>query len=290
MFSQKEVLKEKNVIFEEMKIYHDSPMNYVSEKINDILYEKPLAVPLIGTPRTVEAISRKDLLKKFKQVYRPNNLILCVVGNCDFLELIKFAEKNFGNQKSRISAPKIVLRNLIQEEKRRGIDQANLILAFHSPLFSDKKSYAAQVLMAIMGHGLSSRLFHEIREKRNLAYAIFGDLQCNKYFSYSYIYAGVLKKNIQKVKELILKEFKKVSKSLGAKEVEEAKEQLIGNYYISMEKTATQMHNLLLAEINSNAKSFYEFEKNIRSVKLKDVKELAKKVEKGYSFFTLVPD
>ena len=86
-----------------------------------------------------------------------------------------------------------------------------------------------------------------------------------------------------------LKEFEKVSKELTEKELNQTKEQLIGNYQISMEDSQTQTINLLVSEIQGDAKDFYEYEKNISKVKLKDVKELAKKTIKEYSFFALVP-
>ena len=90
------------------------------------------------------------------------------------------------------------------------------------------------------------------------------------------------------VKKLILEEFKKVSENLTEKELNQIKEQLIGNYHISMEDSQMQLINLLLHEIDGNAREFYDFEKNISEVKLKDVKELAK--IKKYSFLALVPE
>ena len=85
-----------------------------------------------------------------------------------------------------------------------------------------------------------------------------------------------------------MKEFEEVSKSLTENELTEIKEQVIGNHRISMEDSQEQMVNLIAHEIIGNAKKFYEFEKNIRAVKLKDVKALAK--IKDYSFFSLIPD
>src|SRR3989338_2594090 len=134
---------------------------------------------------------------------------------------------------------------------------------------------------------MSSRLFHEIREKRNLAYAIKGESVILRDFSYGLIYAGAKKENVQLIRKIVLNEFKKVSKELGEKELSQVKEQMIGNYQISMEDSQNQMVNLLMHEVDRNAKDAYEFEKNIRNVKLHDVKNLAK--IKKHSFFALVP-
>ena len=90
------------------------------------------------------------------------------------------------------------------------------------------------------------------------------------------------------MKKIILKEFESVSKSFGEKELNQVKEQLIGNYQIEMEDSQTQMVHLIHHEVNGNAKDFFDFEKKISEVKLEDVKKLAK--IKDYSFFALIPE
>ncbi len=288
LFDEKELEKERKVIFEEIKRNHDIPMRHVIDEAHNSLYEEPFGIPLLGTLDAMNSIDKKKMSEKFKEIYQPNNMILCVVGNADFGELVKFVERNFEKGKGVVPLPKIKLKNESKIEKRKGIDQANLVFAFHVPVSTDKKNYAAQVLNTLMGVGLSSRLHQEIREKRNLAYAVSGDMDSGKDYAYNLVYVGTSKENVELVKELILKEFEKVAKDLGEKELAEIKEQMIGNYQISMEDSQNQMVNLLLSEIDGNAEEFYEFEKNISDVKLEDVKDLAK--IKNYSFFALVPE
>jgi len=162
----------------------DNPAIHVMDEIQGCLYGKPFGIPLIGTEKTMNSIDRKKMLEKFKQIYNPNNMILCVVGNADFNYICDYAEKNFGNSTGKVPEHKFDLRNEIKICKRVGIDQANLIFAYHTPLASDKKSNATEVLSCLMAEGMSSRLFSEIREKRNLAYAIKGDSNICKRFSY----------------------------------------------------------------------------------------------------------
>ncbi|GAI25979.1 unnamed protein product, partial [marine sediment metagenome] len=275
------------VIFEEIKMRKDQPHVYVLDKIQSFLYTGTLAHEIIGTYESMSSIDRKKLVNKFKQIYQANNMVLCVVGNADFDKLVKFAEKNFGKEKGNISKLKIGLKNESKIEKRKGIDQANMVFAYHGPLANDRKCYAARLLNTLMAGGMSSRLFEEIREKRNLAYAVKGESNINKEFAYNLVYVGTTKENIEKIKKIILGEFEKVAKELTEKELGQVKEQLIGNYHIGMEDSQIQMVNLLAFELDGNAEEFYEFEKNIREIKLKDVKELAK--IKNYSFFALVP-
>ncbi|MBU2104699.1 MAG: insulinase family protein [Nanoarchaeota archaeon] len=286
----KELEKERKVIFEEIKMYHDNPIRYVFDEMQENLYDGTMGVSLIGTSDTMNSIDREKMAEKFKQIYQPNNMILCVVGNADFEELVKFAEENFGDEKGEIPEQKFNLKNGEKIEERKGIDQANLVFAYHIPLAEDKKNYAAQVLITMMADGLSSRLFQEIREKRNLAYAIKGGSEITKNYAHSFIYVGTMKKNVELVKKLILEEFKKVAESLDEKELNELKKQIIGNYKISMEDSQVQMVNLLSYEVGGRVEEFYEFEKNIQGVHLADVKELAEKASKEFSFFALVPE
>ena len=290
LFDEKELEKERKVIFEEIKMRRDTPRIYVYDIIQNYLYKKPFGLTLIGDNKTLNSIDREKLIKRFKKIYKPNNMILCVVGDADFKEIVKFAEKNFGSEKGDVPEFEIKLQNDIKIEKRKGIDQANLVFAYHTPLAKDKKCYASQVLNASTALGMSSRLFTEIREKRNLAYAIKGDSTINRDYAYNLIYVGTTKENVEEVKKLILEEFEKIAKNFTETELKELKEQLVGNYRISMEDSQFQMISLLSHEIDGNAEEFYNFEENIKKVKAEDVKELAKKAKEKYSFFVLVPE
>ncbi len=289
LFDKKEMEKERKVIFEEIKLYKDNPRLHSFDEIQKSLYTGTMSINLAGTFETMGSIDRKKMIEKFKKTYTPNNMVLVVVGDADFNKIVEFVEKKFGNEKGKVPKQKFDLKNEKRIETRTGIDQANLVFAYHTPLSSDKRNNIARVLSCLMAGGMSSRLFDEIRGKRNLAYSVKGDSNINKDFSYNFIYAGTMKDNVEKVKKLILDEFKKVSKDLTEKELQQVKDQLIGNYQLSMEDSQSQMVNLLISEVHGKAEDFYSFEKDISEVKLKDVREMASKVEKSHSFFALVP-
>jgi len=147
-----------------------------------------------------------------------------------------------------------------------------------------------QILSVLTAGGMSSRLFHEIREKRNLAYSVKGDSEISEDFAYNLIYVGTTKEKIEDVKKIILNEFKKITKTLPEKELNEIKEQMVGQHQISTEDSQSHMVNLLLYEILGNANDFSDFEKNINGVKVKDVQEIAEKAIKEHSFFVLMPN
>ena len=288
LFDGKEFEKERKVIFEEIKMMKDNPRIHAMDEIQKLLYDEPFGIPVIGTYETMNSITRVGMKKRFDEIYQPNNMILCVVGDADFNEIADFAEKNFSSKKGKIPKLKIIEKNESKTEKRKGIDQVNMIFAYHVPKYGDKKNYAAEILSALMAGGMSSRLFSEIREKRNMAYSVKGDSNINKDYSYNFVHVGTTKENTEKVKKLILDEFKKVAENLGEKELRQTKEQLIGNHRIGMEDSQTQMVSLMMHEINGKAEDFYEFEKEISKAKLGDVKNLAK--IKNYSFFALAPE
>jgi len=137
-FDEKELEKERKVIFEEIKMYKDNPRLHVFDEIQKSMYSGTMGISLLGTYETMGKINREKIVKKFKEIYTPNNLILCVVGDCKFEEIVKFAEKNFGNEENKIPIQKFNLKNKSKIEKRKGIDQANVVLAYHVPLANDK--------------------------------------------------------------------------------------------------------------------------------------------------------
>jgi len=287
LFEEKEIEKERKVIFEEMKMRKDNPQAYVYDKIQSLLYEGNLAKDLIGTEETLLKMDRKKLLERFSKTYGTNNLILCVVGDADFDYLCDFAEKNFKKKIVSLLEPKLKLKNETRIDKKVGIDQANLIFAYHCPNATNKKVYASQVLGNIMAGGMSSRLWQEIREKRNLAYGIRGSCHNGRLFGYNSIYIGTSRDKIEEVKKIILAEFKKI-KDLTEKELNQVKEQLIGNSRISREDSQGQMLDLLYNEIYGDPKLSYKYEKNISKVKMEDVKKIADL--KNFSFLALVPE
>jgi len=204
LFDEKELEKERKVIFEEIKMYHDNPRMYIFDEIQKSLYTETMKINLAGTYETMGAITRDKIMKKFKEIYNPNNMVLCVVGNAEMDELVSYVKKNFSKKKGEIPEIKFGETNESNTEERTGVDQANLVFAYHVPKANDDKNYAAIVLSSIMAGGMASRLFSEIREKRNLAYAVKGDANINKRFAYNLIYVGTMKENVEKVKKLIL--------------------------------------------------------------------------------------
>tara|TARA_Y100000310_G_C20668105_1_gene808743 strand:+ start:981 stop:2177 length:1197 start_codon:yes stop_codon:yes gene_type:complete len=286
VFESKALERERKVILEEIKMYHDNPSSHVLEKIKELLYEKPFNMSIAGNAKTVSGLSRKKIIELHKNLYSTNNIIFSVVGDTSWNNVLNEAKK-FPKTKKEVREIPIVLKNQELIEKRKGIDQAHLVLGFHCPTLLDKNRFPMEIFDSILGGGMSSRLFQEVREKRGLCYAIKGNLEQSKDYAHEMIYSGTTKDKVFKIKEIVLREIKKLGQ-LQKSDFNEAKERLIGLRQISKEKCDLTMVELLQEEIGGDASNYYKYEDKINKVKLKDVRELSKL--KGYSFVALVPN
>ncbi|MFH1425678.1 MAG: pitrilysin family protein [archaeon] len=288
LFEKEKFEKEKKVILEEIKMYHDMPMRHVHDLLENTLYKSPFGLGIAGSKESVSSLTRDFVFNYFKKHYNPKNYIVTVVGNADLKKICDYLEKNFSPKKSLTTPQKIKLHNKHSTEERPGIDQAHFMFAFHAPFQTDKKHSVLEVLNAYLAKGMSSRLFLEIREKRGLAYSIQGSINTEKNYSYYSIYVGTTKEAISKVKELILKEFNNID-SMTPSNLSEAKESLVGYRKVSSEESTNVMNELLFAEISTKAEDYYEEEDKINSVTLKEVKDFASTATKSYSTAAIVP-
>ena len=151
---------------------------------------------------------------------------------------------------------------------------------------NDEDRYSAEVFSTILGQGMSSKLFSEVREKRGLVYGVKGELDLGKNYGYMVIWAGTDSEKKKEVIDICLEEFKKMEK-ISEEELSEAKIQVIGGKNVSSECSNETAVNLVLEEAADKAENYYEYEKKINSVKLEDIKKLARKIE--YASFVLSP-
>lgn len=287
-FPEVEIKKEAQVVCEEIKMYRDNPRAFVLEKIKGALYEKPFGEFIAGSEKTVRSFNRKKVKEFHDAVYVPENSILVVVGNNSFQEVCSLAEKLVLSKKGKkIKVPEVVLKNNKEVLSRKGIEQTNLAIAFHFPLSSKKESYAAEIFNAILGEGMSSRLFTEVREKRGLVYGIKTELDMGKNYSYLVIWAGTDKAKTQEVIETSLNEFSKLS-LLSEKELEKARKQAIGSFLVENEDSISTATNLMMFEICRSAEDYYKYSENLMKVSLDEIVKLAR--IKKYSVVVLGPE
>ena len=274
-------------IFFNPLMYHDDPKRYVLDKIKELSYKAPFGLQGTGTAQTLNSMNQKHLVEFHRKNYIASNSILCVVGNNSFNEVLELAKKipvKEGKTINKIS-PDGIFEKLV--EKRKNIDQSNIIVSIPAPTLIHEKRYAAQLFATILGEGMSSRLFREIREKRGLAYTVKAYLDVGVNFGTIDFYVGTEKGKEEIVKELILKEIQKM-KDLSVTELEDAKQQLIGAFEVEEEDSRNTALKLIVEELCGNAVNYYEFERRIKAVKLDEVKDFSK--VKDYSYVALVPE
>lgn len=287
-FESQKFEKEKKVILEEIKMNHDEPGRDVFNKIVKNMFEPPLGDGIIGSPETVSGLDRDFVFDYYKKQYDHSDYTVIVVGNVEIGEVINYLEKNFSKKSRKESKFEIKKKNSHSTEERGGIDQAHFVFAMHAPLIGDERHLALEVLDAYLANGMSSRLFLEIREERGLAYSVHSSIEAEKNYSYYAIYMGTRKEVIEDIKKIIIDEFRKI-KDMTEKNLEEAKERLIGLKKVYSEESARVMQELIFAELANKVDDYYGYEEKIRKVTLGQVKKLASELIKEYSTAAIVP-
>lgn len=273
VFPEKEIKKERKVILEEIKLNHDDPKRFLYKKVFECLYKKPFGLPIIGTKKSLLRINRKKILEWHKKNYSKNNFIITIVGNNDIKEIEEaYREKIIIKNKLAVKKLKVekICKNFL--ERRKNLKQAHLAFSIHLPNAQSNYFYANKIINSILGVGMSSWLFQEIREKRGLAYAAKSELNCGKDFSYLLIYVGTAKENIKKCSEIVEKLIKKL-KYIEKSEIKEAKEQVIGNFELEKEDSLNSAIKLTFYELFGKYKDYYKFKEKIEEVNKEKIKK-----------------
>ena len=281
--------KEKKVILEEIKMYHDNPRLAVFEHLEKNMFEKPFGELVIGNTESVSSLNRDEVVKLFNEHYDPARFFVTIVGDADFEKVCKYFEEQFEAKNLTLVMPKIVKKNGDSVEERAGIDQAHLVIGMHAPLMNNPEVYPLLLLDAYLANGMSSKLFLEIREKKGLAYAVKSGLEAEENYAYYTIYVGTTKEAVDEVKKLIREGFEGL-KDMKESELAEAKDRVVGLHNVSSEESTDVMRELINYELNDDLKGYSDFEKRVRAVKLEDVKKLAESLlKKGFSSAAIVP-
>ena len=241
---EEEIQREKGVILEELNMYEDTPSRKIADIYEGLLYKgNPLGYDIIGTKGNIKDFTRKVFINYIRELYNPENAVLVVAGGLGdkkkYLDIVK--EKFLKWEKGKeinIKEAKESQNNPQTLVKYKKTEQAHLCLGFRAFSYFDKRKYALNVLSAILGAGMSSRLFIEVRERRGLCYYISEDPSLYSDVGNITIQAGITN-NPNKVKEAVevmLKEHKKVMQGDVKKdELKKVKELLKGRLLLSME-------------------------------------------------------
>ena len=248
-FAENEFANEKQVILEELKMYDDDPSSVLMEKLQAALYAKDsLGRPVGGTPETLKPLTATDLRRYFEKHYTSDSTFIVIVGHFNSAETLKHVETLFQLPKSRLKplrrfTPVKPLKSVpAAVTARRDVTQLQLAIGYRMFGLDDPRCDAAAMLNVILGHGMSSRLFQEVREKRGLCYDISSQIYAFKETSYLAITAGLAFEKESELIKLVDREIARLTtRRVTAMELKRAKELVMGNMKLGMESTRARM-------------------------------------------------
>jgi predicted Zn-dependent peptidase len=279
----KEITKERGTIIQEIDMYEDMPMRDINDVFETLIFgaEHPLGRTIAGPKENIKKFSRKDFTEYLQRNYTPSNTVVCVAGSFVTSKVLAKIHKEFGRVK-RAEHPAFVPFTDIQNEpcvfiKQKKTDQTQLMLGVHGYPYLHKDEYALAVLGTILGSGMSSRLFIEVREKRGLAYSVKAWAEKFPDTGYFVVQAGIEHGKIQKVVETILTEFRKIKKeNVSASELEKAKSYMKGTMTLALETSDGVAADAAASLITiGKVRKLDEILKNIDKVTAADVKRVA---------------
>ena len=283
----KEIQREKQVILEEIRSVRDDPEDLVQElHAKEVLRGHPLGRPILGNRLTMQNIQRANLMRFRDLEYCPEKTVIAVAGNFHVNELTELLNKSFGSWKAKkkgsaeaasVCPPKIHQGTFVHSKQ---LEQIHLCLGFKGVPTSHPDRYAAHTLNALLGGGVSSRLFQEIREKRGLAYTIYSQLSSFADVGTLTVYAATAAKEVDSVVGVICKEVEKLrKKGPGSKELERTKNQLKGTVMLGLEGTYGRMNKLAKDEIcQGRTISLQEVISEIDRVSCEEIKRLGQQL------------
>ena len=157
----------------------DTPDDLVFERLQNVCYpDQPLGRSILGTIENVKSFTKENFFNFLNKFYEPRKMILCVAGGVYHQDIFDIARNKFENQKNfNVIGPQEARFVGGEYVEKKELEQAHLALGFEAPKFTASNLYDARVFTAILGGGMSSRLFQEIREKRGLCYSIFSFME-----------------------------------------------------------------------------------------------------------------
>jgi predicted Zn-dependent peptidase len=239
-FDNKDIEQERHVIMEEINMNLDIPQQRVSMLIDDLLWpEQPLGREVAGYKETVSSITRERLLNYVARRYMPNNTVLSVAGNIQHEETMAQIKSLFDKWPANELTTGYITNDRQAEARLRielkDIEQAHLCLGVHGFSHSHPQRFAIDLLSTVLGGGMSSRLFTEIRENRGLAYDIHSYTEHFLNSGSLTIYAGVDPEKVEIALAAIVEEVSKVKRGISASELTRAKELSKGRSYLRFE-------------------------------------------------------
>ena len=243
LFRKEDIEKEKGVIIEEINMYKDDPEAKAGLILEKIMWPiSPLGFNIAGEKKVIRELSRDSFLSYLKDLYKPNNMVVSIAGKFNKKKVLNLTKRYFGKlKKDKVKSFKRA--RIVQEKPKASVfykktEQSHICFGLHGYHARDKRKYALSLMNIILGGGMSSRLFQEVREKRGLCYSISSSAVFFLDTGALVIEAGVDNKRVFEACEVILCELDKLGKrQVSAEELKRAKEYFKGKTILAMEES-----------------------------------------------------
>ncbi|MFJ8068696.1 insulinase family protein [Peribacillus simplex] len=258
-FDGEELKKEKNVVYEEIKMYEDTPDDIVHDLLSKAVYENhPLGYPILGTENTLETFNSDTLKKYVHDMYTPDKVVVSIAGNVDE-KMIKEVESYFGSYQGGEDRLELVKPSFHENRitRKKDTEQAHLCLGYKGLEIGNDKTYSLITLNNILGGSMSSRLFQDVREQRGLAYSVYSYHSSYQDSGMVTVYGGTGTNQLDSLYETIQETLDTLKRDgITEKELRNSKEQLKGSLMLSLESTNSRMsrngkNELMLGEHRS---------------------------------------
>jgi predicted Zn-dependent peptidase len=255
-FNRKELEKEKLVVIEELKNAEDDPEDIIHDYFEKAVFPgHSLGYPIIGTEENLRRFTRDDLVSHISDYYLPTRVVVAAAGNVDHANLVRLTEKHFGrlrfvrSARKRKPGPTKGVRPALREYARP-INQAHVSLGTVGYSIHHENRYPLLVLNALLGEGMSSRLYQTIREKHGFAYSVYSFVSLLSDTGLFGAYIGTDKKNIENAIDLVHRELRSLQKKLVSHaELQRTKSQIKGTMMLGLENMSSRMMRLGSAEL-----------------------------------------
>jgi len=282
-FKERDINTERGVILEELNMYEDMPQRTVLDKFEELVFgDQPLGRDIGGTKESVRGIERHHFVDYKKQLYTPDNIVLCVAGGVSHDEVVKLAKKYFeglDGQKSLEYSPYEPTLRPKEFVKDKKTEQTHLVIGGESYPDQDERKYALSLLTEILGGSMSSRMFQTIREKHGLAYYVQTMADGYQDTGLFLTRLGVDNSRAELAVRAVIDEYAKIagSKPATSAELAKAKGSIRGQLLLSFEDSSNMANFYARQEaLYNEIKSIDTVLKKLDQVTVKDVKETAK--------------
>jgi len=256
VYKPAEIDRERDVVFEEIKNVEDTPDEMVFEHfISQVFNRHSMGRSVLGLCDTLSTIQQDVLSSYIKQRYSGSRVVVAAAGRLNHKRIVQMVERRFYNEPGyeQFRTPPDTLESGFQrQDLHTATQQAHILWGCRGVTYEDSRKYVLFVLSTLLGGGMSSRLFQNIREKRGMAYSVYSFMETYHDTGLFGVYAGTMPDRAEKALNLIRKEIHKlVVHPVSTRELNRTKDQLKGNLMLGLESPSSRMHRLARMEIHT---------------------------------------